>query len=298
MKQQFTEREIEKETDRILGIYAKGGSNWAASWRDLALDSLRRKAQYRRRLEAIAYGPRGLARVEARRMLRRGFTLIDLLVVVAIIALLAALLFPVLTRAKDKAKLAYCIGNERQIAVAFRAYLDDYAKFPAYGIGARNTHAVYWDYRLLPYVADNKAVFNCPGHGENSETNWNLTFGGEFFPNKSYGYNAFGTGDPNTRISHGLHLIFGIAGPAFLPEQAVVSPSDMLTLQEIDTRLDDDGDGDPHPEMVYTLVLSGIWHNGEANGLFCDSHVEHRKVTPWKAVRERWNYDHEGHLDL
>ena len=58
-------------------------------------------------------------------LLRRGFTLIELLVVIAIIAILAALLLPALSRAKQRGQRAACLSNLRQIAVAFRVYLDE-----------------------------------------------------------------------------------------------------------------------------------------------------------------------------
>jgi len=54
-----------------------------------------------------------------------GFTLIELLVVIAIIAILAGLLFPVLAHAKARAQGIYCLGNLRQVTVAWVMYAGD-----------------------------------------------------------------------------------------------------------------------------------------------------------------------------
>ena len=54
------------------------------------------------------------------------FSLIELLIVVAIISILAALLLPALNKAREKAQSAFCIGNIKQIATAQLSYANDY----------------------------------------------------------------------------------------------------------------------------------------------------------------------------
>jgi len=61
-----------------------------------------------------------------RRTDARGFTLIELLVVIAIIAILAAILFPIMVRAKERARIAKCAGNLKQISTALQLYANDW----------------------------------------------------------------------------------------------------------------------------------------------------------------------------
>ncbi len=55
-----------------------------------------------------------------------GFTLIELLTVIAIIAVLAAILFPVFSRAREKARQTVCLSNLKQIGLAISMYMQDY----------------------------------------------------------------------------------------------------------------------------------------------------------------------------
>src|SRR5262249_49244307 len=57
---------------------------------------------------------------------RSGFTLVELLVVVAVIGVLAALLLPTLAQARESARRTACASNLRQIGMALRVYVDDH----------------------------------------------------------------------------------------------------------------------------------------------------------------------------
>src|SRR6516225_3007911 len=62
--------------------------------------------------------------------LRRGFTLIEVLVVIAIIGLLIALLLPAVQAAREAARRAQCTNNLKQIALAAHNYHDQNGGFP------------------------------------------------------------------------------------------------------------------------------------------------------------------------
>lgn len=101
----------------------------------------------------------------AMRMNQGAFTLVELLVVIAVIGILAALLLPALNGAKSSAKRTVCLGNVRQIGLAIRLYAEDHGDQLDY-----YTNDVYYAYKdcILTYVgqkgnvATNLAVFTCP----------------------------------------------------------------------------------------------------------------------------------------
>src|SRR3974390_418874 len=81
-----------------------------------------------------------LAAVGTRRQAGSGFTLIELLVVIAIIAILAAMLLPALSRGKQKAQGIQCMGNHRQLCLAWRMYTEDNRDMLLYASGATTAY--------------------------------------------------------------------------------------------------------------------------------------------------------------
>jgi prepilin-type N-terminal cleavage/methylation domain-containing protein/prepilin-type processing-associated H-X9-DG protein len=94
----------------------------------------------------------------------RAFTLLELLVVVAIIGILAAILFPVLKSVRDRGRAARCVSNLKQIGLAFQMYTqenDDTLPQRFYGTTLSGKEFGY-DELLLPYVGGKTNIFTCP----------------------------------------------------------------------------------------------------------------------------------------
>lgn len=84
---------------------------------------------------------------------RRWFTLTELLVLVAIVCILLAVLWPRFARVKAPALQVTCLSNVRKMCVAFRIYAEDNAD--------RLPRCRGWADAMLPYL-DNREVLTCP----------------------------------------------------------------------------------------------------------------------------------------
>ncbi len=94
------------------------------------------------------------------------FTLIELMVVLAIFSLLFSLLLPQLARSKEYAHITVCMNNLHQVATAYQSYINDYGGMPV---------TEYWldDFEpIYSYVKSCNGVFVCPKTGTKPENIW------------------------------------------------------------------------------------------------------------------------------
>jgi prepilin-type N-terminal cleavage/methylation domain-containing protein len=66
----------------------------------------------------------GMKNSQARRRSPYGFSVVELLVVIGVVAMLISILLPALVRARESAQMTQCMSNLRQWGVAARAYAD------------------------------------------------------------------------------------------------------------------------------------------------------------------------------
>jgi prepilin-type N-terminal cleavage/methylation domain-containing protein/prepilin-type processing-associated H-X9-DG protein len=99
---------------------------------------------------------------------RAGFTLVELLVVVAIVGILVGLLIPAVQAAREQARIANCASNMRQVGIAVMRFCDLH-----HGNWPQTTHTTEpdpvtghytqaWVYTLAPYLEDVDAIRICP----------------------------------------------------------------------------------------------------------------------------------------
>ncbi len=94
------------------------------------------------------------------------FTLVEVLVVVAIVMVLTSFLMPALNRARESGRGVVCMSNLRQLGLAFELYGEEYGRYP-YGqeinifTGLKNGKASAWHVRLAPFLE--KVNYNYAG---------------------------------------------------------------------------------------------------------------------------------------
>jgi prepilin-type processing-associated H-X9-DG protein len=115
------------------------------------------------------------------RISNRAFYLAELLVIIAIVAILAGLLLPALAKAKSKAVRINCVNNLKQDGLAFRMWGDDHGAYPmryqtnnfdgpAYAIQQK----IYVYYQAMSNELNTPKILACPGDDRSPAINFNV----------------------------------------------------------------------------------------------------------------------------
>lgn len=251
------------------------------------------------------------------------FTLVELLVVVALIAILAALLLPALAKAKDAAYSAKCRSNLHQIGLALTMYVGDFHHYPGV-VPSTKMPSGYWNDYLTPYCSSRwtDPVFRCPSYR-------GLTLAPKgVLPLGSYGYNANGVQWWFSDL--GLSAINVNDGSTIpMPENRIVSPSEMMAIGDanhywvpghvltdlyrtnapdsisgwslLDITAQRSMEAPSYPDRQRILRAGQRRHRGRSQVVFCDGHVEsplNRQLFSSSAgFLRRWNNDNQPHTD-
>ncbi len=190
--------------------------------------------------------------------------------VIAIIGILAALIFPALSRAKEKAKAAQCLSDIHQIGVAFELYLQD-NRNTLMQRKYQNPSNYGYDEMLMPLVANNPNLFICPDQRNTDVTVLSTNHYGE----PGYGLNWY---YDNVNV------------------QVVTAPSrTILTAETMGSK--NTGSHRADRDSISPGQLDSERHSGQANYLFFDYHVEKLRFeqTYDSAAIDMWGTDFTNH---
>jgi prepilin-type processing-associated H-X9-DG protein len=234
------------------------------------------------------------------------------LVVIGIIAILASLLLPALSRSKGAALATGCRNNLHTLGLAMRMYVDECNQYPATaGVSVLGFSRAYgwlvhddWKMGLAPFagVRDDRftereatmRTLRCPQVISNEDAKRGQG---------QYAYNASGTAEFRSVANLGLGG-YSIGNTLrATAESRVQMPAELIAV----------GDISPGITLGEMFITSGHFdvcstdpmkwpaasHSGRANMLFCDGHVESARQTNWisssESPRRRWNNDHQPH---
>ena len=218
----------------------------------------------------------------------QAFTLIELLVVISIIALLAAMLLPVLSKSKAKAEAITCASNIKQLSLAWFLYADDFNDWLVnnHGVpetlGRRqtwannvedwlpsddNTNPVFLsDSKLGPFANRATRIYKCPSDKEPAPNGPRI---------RSMSMNAM-VGNPGE-----LTNVFNPLYVQFFKRSQFLNPSGTFVFLDEHADTINDGFFVNRLEDYTWGNLPASYHNGGANFSFADGHLEsHRWLVP------------------
>lgn len=203
------------------------------------------------------------------------FTLVEVLVVIAIIGILVAMLLPALAKSEAEAKRVQCMSNERQMSIAAQVYTADYAGFYPIAYYSDQVNSIDYCWDLTTYAANpervvpgllwegqgNEQIQQCPSF--TGSANWLVD------PYTGYNYNT-------SYIGHGQDE--SIPQPAKYSD--VLHPAKTAVFGDgeysggadkfMRAPLPNPGDADFWGRNSGT---QGFRHRGRSNVAYCDGHA-------------------------
>ena len=224
------------------------------------------------------------------RRARRGFTLVELLVVIGVIALLAGIAFPVFSRAREGGRRTVCQSNLKQLGLAFAQYMNDKGRYPGAASFRKWGDGGHWVAGTnLQNLADLSAPHDVfPANCDDTNTcNKAQIENGALFP---YIRSTAVFVCPSNRDAEFKKLTYSMnCALQYMGEARIKAPAEIVLL--VDEEKANDGfffavdDENKYPNKLIvpgaesTDKLSEI-HNGGSNLLFVDGHA---KFFPFKT---------------
>ena len=227
----------------------------------------------------------------------RIFTLIELLIVVAIITILAGLLLPALNKAKLSALASSCINNQKQIGLALQSYTGDwngYFPYAGYGDLISGGSRVTWCYSLYEggYIKNNNILF-CDAAAPGLAGSYGLERSRKDSPNTCIKF-------PNSNLEYYRFINYGINYNYLASNMGgwySTTTAELVTqkveriknpagkVMTADTRNESSGGSGRHLlGFYYNPGGSNNMHACHSNGsniLWCDGHVSY-----WKSPHQ------------